>query len=411
MSTECDYFAGSKDGFVRCRNTTDLVHKGKVPETLCQKCRFRTVDGVRVMTPERPSLPDRPSGQSAPILPDHSTRGKCSHLRSKRSCCDTLYVCREFGSCSLMPVRDDIPCCESCERWVPEKAWAPNAGKFADRPWEGPYRRKPWGYAVTVAIPVVNAAEACAVIVDLLRLQTEPPFILLIDTGSDAEQFDQLQQLRAEDCEVHSLRINGVQHPSDFPAMAMDVAFTLCRTPYLLATHADVFLTGRGVVAELLQLCRDGNPVVGYEITERPHSDWPGMVGHTLTMFDIVAMDRINAGWSMRRLLANYAHPDGYSTDRGISPATAPNWPDTELLINYQCRAAGLTPLIIGREKNAARTQDHRIDHCRSWASAQLYASGGRYAESVSGWLEDGIEKAKARISDWTNSPKPSTHI
>ena len=294
------------------------------------------------------------------------------------------------------------------------KHWAPIADDFRRRPWEGPYGTKPWQHNVTVAIPVVNAAEPCRVIVELLRLQSERPFIMLIDTGSDEDQFNALQQLRGEDCEVHSLRLNGVQHPSDFPAMAMDLAFTLCRTPFILATHADVFLTGRGVVRELLNHCRAGNPVVGYEITERPHSDWPGMVGHTLTMFDLQAMDRINAGWSLRRLLTNFQHPDGHSTDHDISAAMTPNWPDTELLINYQCRQAGIRPLIIGTEKNAARTQDHRIDHCRSWASAQLYSSGGHYAQSVSGWLADGMKRAWERIAEWrleSENPKASADV
>ena len=88
--------------------------------------------------------------------------------------------------------------------------------------------------------------------------------------------------------------------------------------------------------------------------------------------------------------------------------------PDTELLINYQGRQAGIRPLIIGTEKNAARTQDHRIDHCRSWASAQLYSSGGHYAQSVSGWLADGMKRAWERIAEWrleSENPKASADV
>jgi len=272
---------------------------------------------------------------------------------------------------------------------------------FADRPWEGCCAKKPWQYPVTVAIPVLDAAAAVAVIVELYRLQTERPYIMLIDTGSTPTELARLQKLAGQDCEVHSLRFNGVQHPSDFPAIAMDLAFSCCRSTHLLATHADCFPRGRGVVAELLQLCREGCPVVGYEITERKHSDWRGMVGHTLTMFDVQAMDQINACWSLRRLVNSYPHPDGVTAAHEIQPATSPNWPDTEILINYQIREFNLQPLIIGTERNAERTVDHRIDHCRSVASAALYAGKSDYARKSSGWLRDGMVKARQRIAEW----------
>ena len=142
-------------------------------------------------------------------------------------------------------------------------------------------------------------------------------------------------------------------------------------------------------------------PVVGYEITERKHSDWRGMVGHTLTMFHMPTMDMIGAGWSLRRLIRCFSHPDGKSATRNINPATSPNWPDTELLINYQCRKAGIVPMIIGTEENAKRTQDHRIDHCRSWASANTYAGNSVYATDSTNWVADAMEKSRVRINEW----------
>ena len=260
---------------------------------------------------------------------------------------------------------------------------------------------KPWHRNVTLAIPVMDSTESVAAIVELYRLQTERPFIILIDTGSLPENLASLQALAAEDVEVHSLRLNGVKHPSDFPAMAMDLAFSICRTDFLLATHADCFPMSRTLVSDVLQQCSAESPVVGYEITERPHSDWRGMVGHTLTMFHMPTMDDIGASWSLRRLIRTIPHPDGRPAGHEINPATSPNWPDTELLVNYQCRKAGITPRIIGTEKNAARTTDDKIDHCRSWASAQLYSSRSNYAEKSNGWLADGIQKATQRAAEW----------
>lgn len=263
---------------------------------------------------------------------------------------------------------------------------------------------KPWDYKVTVAIPVMDASEAVDAIVQCYRAQTEKPFIVLVDTGSTPEELASLQALAGEDVEVHSLRLNGVRHPSDFPAMAMDLAFAVCRTEYLLATHADCFPMSKTCVADTLAQCSKDCPVVGYEITERPHSDWRGMVGHTFTMFHMPTMDDIGANWSMRRLVKTVPHPDGKQSEHSINPATSPNWPDTELLINYQCRAAGIVPKIIGTEKNASRTSDGTIDHCRSWASATLYSSGSSYAEKATGWLADGIEKARQRAKEWKES-------
>lgn len=280
---------------------------------------------------------------------------------------------------------------------------APLRGQhFLQRPWEGICPKKPWQYRVTVAIPCLDAFEAVAEIVNLYRLQTESPYIVLIDTGSTDAELRQMQTLARKDCEIHSLRLNGVQHPSDFPAIAMDVAFALCRTEWILATHADCFPTSQTVVADVLAQCNSETPVVGYELTERPHSDWRGMVGHTLTMFHIPTMDRMNASWSMRRLLTQFQHPDGKNATHEINPATSPNWPDTEIMINYQCRQAGITPKIIGTERNAQRTTDCMIDHCRSWASAKLYSQGSEYAVRSNGWLEDGIAKAKNRAVEWT---------
>lgn len=338
-------------------------------------------------------------------VPSLRIRSDCAHLGRQRKCCESLWICRETPgmNCVLSGAPTaEVRSCEHCPHWKPAQPIAPVRGQnFRDRPWEGAWLRKPWDYSVTVAIPVCDASGAVEAIVGLLRLQTERPFIMLIDTGSTADELQALQKLAGEDIEVHSLRLNGVRHPSDFPAVAMDLAFSACRTDYLLATHADCFLTGREVVEELMQLCIAQSPVVGYEITPRSHSDWHGMVGHTLTMFHVRTMDSINASWSLRRLIANEKHPDGRAASHDISPATSPNWPDTELLINYQCRKAGIVPLIIGTEANAARTTDHRIDHCRSWASAHLYGSQSAYATKSNNWLQDGIEKARARAGEW----------
>ncbi len=285
-----------------------------------------------------------------------------------------------------------------------QTGYAPIRGQYFDsKPWEGPNKRKPWEYKVTLAIPVLDSAESVEAIVKLYSLQTEKPYVCLVDTGSVPEQLARLNALQCDWCEVHSLKLNGVRHPSDFPAIAMDLAFSACRTEYLLATHADCFPMRKDLVAFMLSVCDYMRPVAGYELTERPHSDWRGMVGHTLTMFHIPTMDHINAYWSLRRLVTTRNHPDGKAADWTINPATSPNWPDTELLVNYQIRERGITPVIVGKEYNAQRTTDDKIDHCRSWASARLYNYATDYQVASDSWLADGIRNAYARAQEWSN--------
>lgn len=261
------------------------------------------------------------------------------------------------------------------------------------KPWEGGCKRKPWEYQVTAVIPVLDTPKTLAVAIDLLRLQTQQPFIVVIDTGSQVRSLQEIEALRAADLEVHILRLNGVRHPSDFPAMAMDLAFSICRTPYLFATHADCFLRKRSLLEEMTELCRDRSSVVGYELTPRKHPDWKGMFGHTCTMFDMRVMDRIGAGWSMRRLATLYG------IENHEPRPDRPNWPDTELLLNYIIREHGIEPLLIGSEENFIRNKDENIDHCRSLTGAMLY--NPEHYQKARTWAEEAMAEAKQRIHQW----------
>lgn len=265
-----------------------------------------------------------------------------------------------------------------------------------DKPWEGACLKKPWDFQVTAVIPVLDTPETLAVAIDLLRLQTNRPFIVVIDTGSTDEKLLEVQQMRAADVEVHSIRLNGVRHPSDFPAMAMDLAFSICRTPYLFATHADCFLRKQTLLAEMTELCTDAVPVVGYELSPRQHPDWKGMFGHTCTMFEMQVMDRIGAGWSMRRLAALYG------LENHEPRPDKPNWPDTELLLNYIIREHKIEPLLIGHEENFIRNKDDNIDHCRSLTGALLY--NPEHYQKALAWAEEAMTEARQRINAWSQT-------
>ena len=261
------------------------------------------------------------------------------------------------------------------------------------KPWEGNCQKKPWDYNVTAVIPTLDTPDILEITVELLRLQSERPFIMIIDTGSTEENYDRIQEMRAEDLEVHSIRMNGTQHPSDFPAIAMDMAFSLCRTNYLFATHADCFLRRRDFIKDCLDKTQTIAPVVGYEMSPRAHSDWKGMISHTASMYHMPTMDKIGFGWSLRRLANIYSIED-YSPNPMM-----PNWPDTEILGNYILRYYKVKTHIIGTEQNFARNLDENIDHCRSITSGRLYSP--EYARKAQEWVDEAILEARERIAEW----------
>lgn len=285
-----------------------------------------------------------------------------------------------------------------------KKDFAPirNVSQYLN-PWEGSCKKKPWDYRVTAVIPCLDTFELVDLCVKLLKLQTERPYIFIVDTGSSEEELRNVESLRSEDVEVQSLKLNGVLHPSDFPAIAMDLAFSACRTEYIYATHADCFLRRKDFLEHLLELCPEKSPVVGYEITPRKHSDWKGMVSHTATIYHMPVMDKIGFGWSLRRL-ANYYDIVDYTP----SPSR-PGWPDTEILGNYILRKNNIIPYLIGKELNFQRKKDANIDHFRSFTSGKLYS--GSYFELVSGWYKEAKDEAINRIKLWEEDNSKETNV
>lgn len=267
-----------------------------------------------------------------------------------------------------------------------------------ESPWEGNCKLKPWNYSVTAVIPCLNTSETLPICIELLRLQTERPFIVIIDTGSIPYHLEKILSLREEDVEVHSIALNGVRHPSDYPAMAMDLAMTICRTEYLFATHADCFLRKRTLLAEFIELCQCSSPVVGYELSPRAHHDWEGMVSHTASMYHMPTMDKIGFGWSLRRLCNDYGIVD-YKPD-----PMRPNWPDTEILGNYILRKNDITPHLVGKEDNQCRTLDENIDHFRSYTAGKMYSPP--YFIKVTEWYEAARKEASDRIEKWKEHDK-----
>lgn len=272
--------------------------------------------------------------------------------------------------------------------------------KAEDAPWRGSCDRKPWDYRVTAVIPVMDTPESLELCVELLRLQTERPYIIVVDTGSEQENLQRILDLHSEDLEVHCIRQNGSLHPSDPVCTALDMAQSMCRTEYMFSTHSDAFLMRRDFLDWMLNMCGDEDdglvPVVGYEISPRNHHDWRGMISHTATMYHLPTIDRIGFGWSMRRLASMCG------LENQEPNPERPNWPDTETLGNMILRSNEIKTKIIGSESNFERNKDENIDHARSITLGMLYAPD--YHKTAAKWFKEAMDDAKARIDLWRST-------
>lgn len=257
------------------------------------------------------------------------------------------------------------------------------------KPWEG---SRPWDNSqVTAIIPVLERSEMLDMVMESLLLQTQPPLIYLVDTGS-IETTAALQSLRQSNTvEVLSVRLQGWIHPSEPVAAALDAAWPCVHTPFAFLCHDDTIFKDRQLLEKMTALTRL-HAAVGYQITERPYPEWKTELGHSCTMLDVAIMDRIGMRWNMRA----YSHATGKPLDPSVC---GPNDPDTEREMNRLLHLHGIVPFFIGAEQNHRRTNDAMMDHCRSLTSGILY-SPERAAVS-SQWSADAVEQAKQRHATW----------
>jgi hypothetical protein len=260
-------------------------------------------------------------------------------------------------------------------------------------PWEGLGVPKPWAYQCCLVLPVIGYPELVGQCLQAWQLQTLVPYVMVIDTGSTAYELERIRGFASGSVEVHSLRFNGRAHPSEFPAIAMDLAFAACQSDVLLSTHQDVFPRRRDLISNMVGLVSDSSPVAGYEMSPREGYDWKGMVSHTLTSYYMPVMHRIGFGWSLQRLRWRHGHP--------MYTPTVPQvgWPDTEILGNEILREHGIKPVLIGHESNQQRFVDENIDHFRSFVSSGLWCPA--YHALAREWYQDAVRQGTERCKHW----------
>lgn len=255
----------------------------------------------------------------------------------------------------------------------------------------GRHEKKPWHYAVTVAIPHLDTLESLQAVVALLRRQTVAPYILIIDTGSPPPVLRDLEEMRDVDLEIHYVQGHAYAHTSEPVAVALDLAHALCRTQHLFHTHADCFLRRRDFLESLIRVTNANTPVVGYRMSPRDWAtiDWQWMIGHTASMFYMPSIWRSGASWNFQRLHFDY----GFEFSTG-------GWPDTETGFNFGLRDAGIVPVFIGHEQNGVREIDGNRDHVRSFCGARVYADAN-YNVPAAEWMAAALKEAWERVKVW----------
>lgn len=350
-------------------------------------------------------------------------RGICSSLGElKRTVdCDSctgrvslkVYSCPVHGEAVVgQRVAGVAGACDSCHRWTPEPIGAPAFQEVeappatADESFklvaplgtgkvDGAGRRKPWEFKATAIIPHLNTLEYLKVVIALLRLQTQPPYFCIIDTGSPFKVCQQLESLRAEDLEIHYLRGNGYCHSSEPVTVALDLGFARANTPLLFLTHSDCFPRNRRALEWLSSQITQECPAVGWEMSERSWitNEWKGLLSHTFTMLDARVMRSIRATWHLGRCRDRMGLSQSYRAD---------GWPDTETEFGRSLKDANITPKLLGQEINYERQITDWWDHARSLTGTKLYCAGVGQGAKTAGYAADALRDAVERIREWS---------
>lgn len=298
-----------------------------------------------------------------------------------------------------------------------DKFLAPSRMYRHDRVWEGIISKKPWDYKITAVIPHMDTPDLLKIVIETLRAQTERPYILVIDCGSLQPHRKALEvlDLTCDDLEVHYIRSKAWKFTSEPVTAAMDLAFTLCRSEFLYATHTDVFLKKQNFLEYLLSLYDDKTPVIGHQMSPRFNwktDMWQRVVSHTATLYHMPTMRRIGGLWSLQAAYESLNMPVRQLTyDEAL---TFDCVPDTEVNLSFCMHRAGMVErfledphpgendpssvLFLGIEPNEPYETEW-FYHERSTTGLRVYDPGR--AEKNRQRLIKTIEETKLRLFEW----------
>jgi hypothetical protein len=294
---------------------------------------------------------------------------------------------------------------------------APLAGEAAgQRPWEGRQTRKPREYRVTAAIVHRDTPDLLAGAVACLRAQTERPYILVVDMGSGEAARATLAELeRGDDLEVSTIRSRSWVATSQPVTAGMDLAFTLCQTPYLYATHVDVFLKRPDYLSHLLSLCDERTPAVGWQMSPRPNwptDEWKSTLSHTASIYHMKMMRTLGVTWNLLSAMERLGLP---------LENPSRSFPDTETNPSLTLNAAGITPRWVGKPDDGGRhilflgTEPNEpyetewFEHVRSSGIYSLYWPASEDAARRRVHAARALAAIPDRLRRWAAPPDPTT--
>lgn len=382
-------------------------------QATCRVCHlYQTRPDYRVLWDGQPSTP----ATTLALVPRNAGGGltPCRHLggdTGDRVKCPTCrgsvelktFFCELHGRCTQGKAAKGVSCCDTCPDHSPDtfRLVAPLGTSDQGARWEGRLRKRPWHFKVTCVLPHLNTPDLLGPCLDLLRLQTERPYIILVDTGSPFDVCDRLETMRSDDLEVHYLRGNGYTHSSEPVSAALDAGFGRVNTGLIFLTHVDCFMMRRDVISWLAGQCSAACPVVGWQMSDRSWATelWKGMVSHTCTMLHAATVRGCGATWHMQR--------GRDMLGLGLN-FQANGWPDTECAFNLALQEAGVPVKLLGPESNYRRQVgkadgDQRAwwDHARSTTGLRAYDPGSSLHKQAENYAARAVAEAKERAARW----------
>lgn len=363
-----------------CHNPPDPVR--------CPNCKRALIDPAFAARMERAhvnALNTKPTSQKSKYAHLVGTQPKrhplCIHRGSPQPPPDGNPTNKTWVKCDhpSAPLGNPVCACHGC---------GPNCpGYDADDP-SPP--TPPKDYPVVVAIPHLGTLPQLKLALDLWRLQTASPYLIVVDTGSDGPTCRELEKLRRPDCEVHFLQRKTYRHASGCVAVALDLAQSVCPTKHLFHTHTDVFPVRRDFLEWMIPQVTEASPVAGWRMSPRSHGPWRECVSHTATMVHIPSVRKHRLQWNLDAYLETYPNEEH-----------RPGWPDTESGFWLSMQAVKISPVILGDEINLHRQTTEWWDHSRSYTGLKL-ASRGEHWQRAKRQMDEAESDARQRLSEWS---------
>jgi hypothetical protein len=221
---------------------------------------------------------------------------------------------------------------------------------------------------VTIVMPYKDTPEWLALSSKMWLAQEGNPLLIVIDTGSTVPGAREAVEEVGQHPRAEVVYLNPkwpLPHPWDLISTAHDYGLSRCQTEFIMTTHTDVFPKHRGVVSYMRNLCGKDAPIVGWEMSKRGDNlkeltgPWvsDGFMGMACTIMHVPMLDRVGAGWSIRR-----AH-NSFGTAR---TNVGYGWPDNETCMGNVLKRAGVKFTFLGRETNFVNQETDHWLHARS---------------------------------------------